>query len=79
MQQATREEQLVSDYALLQALDCSKHEVTAWEAAFLESMLRRGPGYFPTAKQRVIMQQMAEQYLDPHLVAEWCGQQRLFT
>jgi hypothetical protein len=62
---------------VLMALDQMETEVTTWEAGFIESLLSQT---FPcTAKQRTVLIRMADRYLDPLLVAELYGQQRLFT
>jgi hypothetical protein len=63
----------------LQRLDAMERPVTDWEAAFLESGLRRLQAGQPfTAKQRLVVARMTEAYLeDAALAAEVCGQQRL--
>jgi hypothetical protein len=61
---------------ILTALDTGAHDVTRWEADFLDSLLRQT--YPLTPKQRHVLARMAERYLDPALAAELLGQQRLF-
>ena len=61
----------MTDYELLQALDRCAQEVSRWEAGFLDSMLRRGEGYWPRPGQRGVMREMAERYLDPQVWGEW--------
>jgi hypothetical protein len=60
---------------VLRALDTMEQEVTAWEAGFLESLLRQT--YPPTPKQQSVLVKMAEHYCDPLLAAELRGQMRL--
>jgi hypothetical protein len=62
---------------VLTALDTMEHEVTDWEAGFLQSLMTQT--YPITAKQHAILIKLAEEYLDPGLVAELRGQQRLFA
>jgi hypothetical protein len=60
---------------VLRALDTMDEEVTAWEAGFLESLMRQH--FPPTPKQAAVLVKMAEQYCDPLLAAELRGQMRL--
>ena len=68
------------DHALTDALyrlDTMSTPCTDFEASVLETLLRR-PGY-ASDRQRKILVQMIEKYLDdPALAAEVYGQQRLF-
>ena len=70
----------MADDALIEALrrlDTMATPCTDFEASVLETLLRR-PGY-ASPKQRKILVQMIEKYLDdPALAAEVCGQQKLF-
>lgn len=62
---------------VLKALDEGDFDVTAFEAQFLESLLRQT--YPLTPKQHAVLVRMAEHYCDPLLAAELRGQQRLFA
>ena len=62
----------------LHRLDTMSTPCTDFEASVLETLLRRPGSASP--KQRKILVQMIEKYLDdPGLAAEVCGQQRLFA
>lgn len=60
---------------ILKALDEGEHEVTAWEANYLNSVMQQT--YPLTPKQRKVLAQMAEKYLNATLAAELIGQKRL--
>lgn len=62
--------------AALHALDTGDFAVTDFEADILESVLRQKT--WASAKQRKILAQMLEKYVEDFaLAAELCGQQRL--
>lgn len=63
-------------HEVLQQLDSLEHEVSDWEAQFLDSILRQRRAL--SDKQYAVVVRMAEQYLDPTVAAELRGQQRLF-
>lgn len=72
----------ITDHDIVQMLDKGEHEITTFEANVLDTLLRRWPAWpshWPTPKQRAVLRQMADKYLLPQDVAEWLGQQTLFT
>lgn len=46
---------------MLEALDESEHDVTSWEAGFIESILYEWPGSL-TAAQRATIHKLIEKY-----------------
>ena len=60
------------------ALAIDPLRVTTCEAECLDRILRQLPRFALTPHQRDILGHLADQYLDPLLVAAWRGQQRLF-
>ena len=72
----------MTDHDILVLLDGCHQEVSNFEAEILETLLKRWPhwpAHWPTPRQRAVLRHMADKYLDPHAVAEWLGQQRLFA
>lgn len=48
--------------ALIEEIDACDHEVTTWEANFIEDILDRKPSYL-SERQKAIIERMAKQYL----------------
>lgn len=64
-------------YALAQQIDAAPEEVSSWEAEFLETILRQGPGAALSPKQHQKLRELGERYLPYHVMAEFQGQQPL--
>ena len=61
-------------YSLAQQIDTAPVTVSDWEAEFLESILRRGPGADLSPKQATKLRELGERYLSDQAMAEWHGQ-----
>lgn len=64
-------------YALAHQIDTAPVEVSDWEAEFLETILRQGPGASLSPKQHQKLLELGERYLPYPVMAEFQGQVRL--
>ena len=62
---STYEERVIMDddyFQYLEEIDAGNHEVTKWEADFIESMLSKRPKQL-SERQKAVIQRMVEHYL----------------
>ncbi len=57
-------------YTLAKHIDTAPVTVSAWEAEFLESILRRGPGADLSPKQATKLRELGERYLSEQAMVE---------
>ena len=64
-------------YTLAKQIDAAPVTVSDWEAEFLDSILRRGPGADLSPKQETKLRELGERYLSDQTMAEFHGQMRI--